>query len=175
MHMLEHAANTITQFNRKAGEWFSLLMLPMLLVAVYEVAMRYLFNAPTTWGFEMTIFIYGAHFILGYSYTDAFDGHVRVDVFSNRLRPRNKAILEIVTLLVIFFPFMSLMTIFAGKFAFISASTLEVASTSWAPPVWPVKIIMMLGFLLLWLQGLGHLLRNLHVALSPAVDSTVTR
>ncbi|MFZ1985164.1 MAG: TRAP transporter small permease subunit [Desulfatitalea sp.] len=168
--MLEATANAITQFNRKTGEWFSLLMLPLLFVAVYEVFMRYLFNAPTSWGFEMTIFIYGVHFILGYTFTDAYDGHVRVDIFSARLQPRNKAILEIVTLLVIFFPFMTLMTVFAGKFAFISTVTSELASTSWAPPIWPVKIMMFLGFLLLWVQGLGHLLRNLHIALSPTAD-----
>ncbi len=165
--MLATTANAITRFNQKAGEWFSLLMLPMLFVAVYEVFMRYLFNAPTSWGFELTIFIYGAHFILGYSFTDAHDGHVRVDVFSSRLRPRPRAILEIITLLVIFFPFMTLMTIFAAKFAYLSTEMKELASSSWAPPIWPVKIIMALGFLLLWLQGLGHLLHHLHTAIHP--------
>ncbi|MFO7714291.1 TRAP transporter small permease subunit [Desulfosarcina sp.] len=164
--MLEKTAHTITQFNRKAGDWSSLLMLPMLFVAVYEVFMRYAFNAPTSWGFELTIFIYGVHFILGYSYTDAHSGHVRVDIFSSRLVPRKKAILEIVTLLVFFFPFMTLMTVFAGKFALLSTSMRELASTSWAPPIWPVKILMVLGFFLLWLQGLGSLLHNLHVALN---------
>lgn len=168
--MLEKTANAITQFNRKIGEWFSLLMLPMLFVAVYEVFMRYVFNAPTTWGFELTIFIYGVHFILGYSFTDAYDGHVRVDVFSSRLRPRNKAVLEIVTLLLIFFPFMTLMTIFAGKFALLSMSMKELASTSWAPPIWPIKILMVVGFLLLWLQGLANLLRNIHIALKATAD-----
>lgn len=168
--MLQTTANSITQFNRKAGEWFSLLMLPMLFVAVYEVFMRYVFNAPTIWGFELTIIIYGIHFILGYSYTDAYDGHVRVDVFSNRLRPRNKAILEIITLLVIFFPFMTLMTIFAAKFALLSTSMRELASTSWAPPIWPVKLLMFVGFVLLWLQGLSNLLRNLHTALNKTAD-----
>lgn len=168
--MLETTANVITQFNRKVGDWCSLLMLPMLFVAVYEVFMRYAFNAPTSWGFELTIFIYGVHFIIGYSYTDAHDGHVRVDIFSSRLQPRSKAILDIITLLVIFFPFMTLMTAFAGKFAFLSASTKELASSSWAPPIWPVKILMVLGFSLLWLQGLGHLLHNLHVALKAKAD-----
>jgi TRAP-type mannitol/chloroaromatic compound transport system permease small subunit len=168
--MLHATANAITQFNRKIGEWFSLLMLPMLFVAVYEVFMRYAFNAPTVWGFEMTIFIYGVHFILGYSFTDANDGHVRVDVFSSRLKPRKKAILEILTLLLIFFPFMTLMTVFAGKFAFLSASMKELASTSWAPPIWPIKLLMLLGFALLWLQGLGHLLRNLAIALGKTAD-----
>lgn len=162
--MLEQLANTITAFNRKVGEYTALLMLPMLFVAVYEVFARYLFNAPTIWGFELTIFIYGVHFILGYAYTDCFDGHVRVDVFTQRMQPRAKAMLEIIALLVIFFPFMTLMTIYAGKFAFIAASTSELASTSWAPPIWPVKILMAAGFLLLWLQGLGHLLKNLHLA-----------
>ena len=168
--MLERTAGVITQFNRKAGEWSSLLILPMLFVAVYEVFMRYVFNAPTIWGFELTIFIYGVHFILGYSFTDAHEGHVRVDIFSARLKPKKRAILEIFTLLVIFFPFMMLMTVFAAKFAFLSTSMGELASTSWAPPIWPIKILMVIGFLLLWLQGAGHLLSNLHIALNPKAE-----
>ena len=52
--MLAKLSKAIDTFNIKQGEFSSLLALPLLLVVVYEVVMRYAFNAPTTWGFEAT-------------------------------------------------------------------------------------------------------------------------
>jgi len=168
--MLENVSKGITALNRKAGEISSLLMIPLLAVVVYEVFMRYVFNSPTIWGFELTIFLYGLHFILGYSYTDCLNGHVRIDVLTMHLSARNKAILEIVTLLVLFFPFLTLMTIYSGKFALISTRQLELNSTSWAPHIWPIKILMALGFFLLWLQGAAFLINNINIALGRKAD-----
>jgi TRAP-type mannitol/chloroaromatic compound transport system permease small subunit len=62
-----------------------LLALPLLVVVVYEVVMRYAFNAPTTWGFEATTFLYGVHYMLGLAYCDVYGGHVRVDIFTSRM------------------------------------------------------------------------------------------
>ncbi len=57
--MLEPVANTLKTISRKEGELTSFLIYPLLIIVVYEVFMRYVFNAPTTWGFEATTFLYG--------------------------------------------------------------------------------------------------------------------
>jgi len=74
--MLEKISSAIDSFNRKEGEWCALLIIPLTLVVIYEVIMRYVFDAPTIWGFEATTFIYGVHFMLGLAYTDVTDGNV---------------------------------------------------------------------------------------------------
>ena len=51
---------------------------------LYEVIMRYVFDAPTIWGFKATTFLYRVHFMLGLAYTDVTDGHVEVDIFTAR-------------------------------------------------------------------------------------------
>lgn len=168
--MLENAAKKITAFNLKAGEISSYLMVPLLGVVVYEVFMRYVFNAPTIWGFEATIFLYGLHFILGYSYTDCQNGHVRIDVMTMHFKPKYKALMEIITLLILFFPFMTLMTYFSGKFAWMATQQVERNSTSWAPHIWPIKILMTWGFFILWLQGVSHLLNNINTFLGKKAE-----
>ena len=65
--MLTKISKAIDTINTKQGDVTSLLILPLAIVVFYEVIMRYVFNAPTIWGFEATIFLYGLHFMFGYS------------------------------------------------------------------------------------------------------------
>jgi TRAP-type mannitol/chloroaromatic compound transport system permease small subunit len=128
---------------------------------LFEVIMRYVFNAPTIWGFEATTFLYGIHFMLGLSFMERYGGHVRVDVLTSRLSEKTQAIMGIITYAVIFLPVYFLMTLGAIRFAYVSTASGELNSTSWAPPIWPIKIIMALSFLFLLLQGIATLLKHI--------------
>ena len=157
--MLEKISSAIDAFNRKEGEWSALLIIPLTIVVIYEVIMRYVFNAPTVWGFEATTFIYGVHFMLGLAYTAVHDGHVKVDIFTSRAKPHTQAILVILTNLVIFLPVFTCMTIWAWKYAITSTLQHELNSTSWAPPIWPFKLIMAIAFSFLLIQGISTVLK----------------
>lgn len=139
----------------------SFLVYPLVIIVVYEVIMRYAFNAPTIWGFEATTFAYGLHFMLGLSYTENQAGHVKVDILTSRMSEKTQAIFGIVTYFLIFLPVYSLMTIGAFKYAYTSTVTGELNSTSWAPAIWPYKILMAVSFLFLVLQGLSTLFKNI--------------
>jgi len=80
--MLGKIAKAFDTLSEKQGDISALLAIPLLLVVVYEVIMRYAFDSPTTWGFELTTFIYGVHYMLGLSYSDVLGGHVKVDIFT---------------------------------------------------------------------------------------------
>jgi TRAP-type mannitol/chloroaromatic compound transport system permease small subunit len=160
--MLVKISSMIDTFSRKEGEWSALLILPLTFIVIYEVIMRYVFDAPTIWGFEATTFLYGVHFMLGLAYTDVTDGHVKVDIFTARAKPRTQAALVILANLVIFLPVFSCMTIWAWKYAITSTVQQELNSTSWAPPVWPIKLIMAVAFSFLLLQGISTVLKAIH-------------
>ncbi|MCP3923149.1 MAG: TRAP transporter small permease subunit [Desulfobacterales bacterium] len=159
-------SNLIDNLNRKQGEISSLLIVPLLLVVIYEVIMRYCFNAPTIWGFEVTTFLYGLHYMLGFSYTDVHDGHVKVDIFSSRLSKKKQAVLSIICTLVIFLPTFTLLAIAAVQFAYTSIEGLELNSTSWAPPIYPFKSIMALALIFLVLQGVSNLIKDFKILLN---------
>lgn len=155
MLKIERSINTL---NEKVGVLTSYLALPLILVVVYEVFMRYAFNAPTSWGFEATTFIYGVHFVLGFGFTLLHDGHVAIDVFEAKLPAKPRSILRILTNLIIFVPTVGLLSIWSVIYAIDSWQNLEQASTSWAPPLYPFKTIMAVGFTLMFLQGLAKLI-----------------
>lgn len=158
--MFNLIANGIDKFNTKMGELTSLLVLPLLLVVVYEVVMRYAFNAPTIWGFEMTTFLYGMHYMFGLAYTDVQKGHVKVDIFVTRLSKKAQAIINSITTVVLFMPVFICLTIWTSSFAYTSFVESERYSTSWAPIIWPFKIVMALTFFFVLLQGLSNLIRE---------------
>ena len=159
--MLDTIAKRLEAVTRKEGDLAALLVYPLLFIVVYEVFMRYVFNSPTTWGFEATTFLYGIHFMFGVAYTDVHKGHVRVDVFTAMASPRTQTILAIVTNVIFFMPVITCMVIWSIKFALVSMAGLEVNSTSWAPPIWPFKIIMAMTFIFLLLQGVSNLLKHI--------------
>lgn len=161
-------ARAIDALNENTGYYSSFLVLPLLAVISYEVVMRYGFNAPTTWGFEATTFLYGAHFVLGLGYTHKHNGHVAIDVFEARLASRTRTLLRIVVNLLIFIPTMGLISIWSVIYASTAWMQWEVASSSWAPPLYPFKTLMAIGFVLLFLQGIAKLIQDFHSLNQPA-------
>ena len=161
--MFSKISKGIDRFSTKQGEFTSMLIIPLLGVVIYEVIMRYGFNAPTTWGFEVTAFLYGMHYMFGISYTDVLNGHVRVDIFTSLAPKKVRALIGALTTLLLFLPVMVCMTIASGRFAWTSLEGLERNSTSWAPPIYPFKIIMAVCFLFLLLQGISNLIKDLQI------------
>ena len=142
--------------------------MPLLFIVLYEVLMRYAFNAPTTWGFEATAFAYGMHYMLGLSFMENAQGHVRVDILTNLLPKRVQAVVMIAGYLLIFMPVFGLMTWGAAKFAYTATVTNELNSTSWAPRIWPYKIVMAVSFGFLVIQGLATVLKHLRTLTDPS-------
>jgi TRAP-type mannitol/chloroaromatic compound transport system permease small subunit len=157
--MLNAIIKGIDTLVEKQGQLTSFLIVPLALIVLYEVMLRYIFNAPTTWGFEATTFAYGLHYMLGLSFMENSQGHVRVDIIMSRLPKKVQSIVMIITYLVIFMPVYVLMTVGAAKFAYTSTIEHELNSTSWAPPIWPFKIIMAISFFFLVIQGLSTMLK----------------
>ena len=165
--MFSKIADGIETFITKQGEITSMLIFPLLGVVIFEVIMRYGFNAPTTWAFEATAFMYGLHYMFGISYTDVRKGHVQVDIFTSLASKRVRAGISALTTLVFMLPVMILMTWTSITFAWSSIQGLEKNPTSWAPPIYPLKALMALCFFFLALQGFANLIKSLQTLFNP--------
>ena len=158
MFKLDRAIDT---FNEKFGFYASYLVLPLIVVVVFEVFMRYAFNAPTTWAFELTVFLYGVHFCFALAYAHKHNTHVSIDVFEARLSPKSRTILRIITNVVLFLPSIGLLNFYMGAMAISSWRQWEHASSSWAPAIYPFKTLMAIGFFLFLLQGIAKLIQDI--------------
>lgn len=158
---METIIRGINALNEKIGLYSSLLILPLVAVVLYEVVLRYVFGSPTSWGFEMTTFIYGVHFMLALADALRTNTHVSIDIFESRLATKNRAILRIITNVCMFIPAIGFMAYGSIKYAVTSWMIWEHASSSWGPAIYPYKTFMAVGFVLFFLAGIAKLLQDI--------------
>lgn len=158
---METIIRGINALNEKIGLYSSLLILPLVAVVLYEVVLRYVFGSPTSWGFEMTTFIYGIHFMLALADALRTNTHVSIDIFESRLAANKRAILRILTSVCFFIPAMGFMAFGSIKYAITSWAIWEHASSSWGPAIYPYKTFMAIGFVLFFLAGIAKLLQDI--------------
>ena len=142
------------------GKSFAWLILILTLGISYEVMVRYIFRAPTTWAFDFSYINYGALFLMAGAYTLSRNGHVRADVFYRFWQPRTQAKMDLVLYIIFFLPAVLAFMYSGYKYAEMSVRFREVSIFSPAGvPVFPLKaLIPVAGFLLL-VQGLAEIIR----------------
>jgi len=142
------------------GKAFAWLILVLTLGVSYEVLVRYVFAAPTTWAFDFSYINYGAMFLMAGAYTLSRNGHVRADVIYRFLRPRTQATIDLFLYIVFFLPAVGALIFSGWAYAKTSVQFREVSIFSPAGvPVFPLKaLIPLTGFLLL-LQGIAEIIR----------------
>ena len=142
------------------GKCFGWLILVLTLGVSYEVFMRYLLNAPTTWAFDISYITYGAMFLMAGAYTLSRNGHVRADIFYRLWPPKVQASVDLVLYIIFFFPAV-IAFIWAGWiFAKMSVQFKELSIFSPAGiPVFPLKALIPVTGVLLFLQGIADVIR----------------
>lgn len=152
----------VDRVNEFLGKWIALLILPMIGVVVYEIIARRVFSAPTVWAFEMTIYLYGAHFMLGAAYTHLYDRHVRIDIITQQFPEKVRIWLNIITFLLIFLPFVGCLSYAAIVYAAHSWHVWEHSWSAWKPPLYPYKTVMPVAMIMLLIQGISNFIKYIY-------------
>ena len=161
MRTVVRVIDSISEWTGKAARWFGVVLVVQV---AYEVTMRYVFNAPSLWGYELGIMLGASLYVLAFAYTHRHRAHVRVDVFYVHLPPRSRAIIDVLGDLLAFFPLIILLVICSWDWAWYAWSTGErMPITGWYPPAGPLRTMVMLGFGLLALQGVAQFVRDLYL------------
>jgi TRAP-type mannitol/chloroaromatic compound transport system permease small subunit len=157
-------AGFIDKLSDISGKVLSYSLIPLTLVLVFEVTMRYGLNQPTIWAHETSGQIYAVCFFAGGAYALVHKAHVNVDILYSRFSIRFKAILDLCTatfMLSICWVFLW----YGTELTLRSIRVLETSDSPFAPPLYPAKILIMLGMLLLTLQVLSKLIHDFYAAL----------
>ena len=163
---MEKVFRVIDAISEWTGKLASFLMAGLVAAICYDVTLRYVFNSPAAWGFDITYMVYGAYSMLGVAYCEKLKGHVRMDLIYAFLSPRKKAWVDVICYLMLFFPFLIILTYKCGDHTLWSLQSGERSSGSvWRPLLGPFKLAITFGFILFIFQGLVSFLRALRVAL----------
>jgi len=150
----------IDRISAWAGKAFAWCIVGLTAVVCFDVAARYLFNAPTQWGGDVSLMLYGALFMMAGAYTLSRNGHVRGDVLYRFLSARLQAGLDLGLYLLFFVPGIAALAWFGVGFFWESwgfAEKSQISSSS--IPIYPLKLVIPLAGALLLLQGAAEIAR----------------
>lgn len=144
--------------------WVSYLLIPLTLIIFIDVVCRYAFNSPLSWGYEVSLYMYAVTGLLAGAYSFLHNSHVRMDIFYNRLSPKGKAIIDLSTS-VFFFTYIIILLVSTTQFAIFSIVTNQHSNSPFGPPLYPVKIVLVIAVIFMLLQGISKFIHNLHFVL----------
>ena len=171
MSILKTFLKFIDAVNEKVGNLLSYFLFFFFVLLLMEVILRYFFNSPTVWANELAQMLFGAYAILAGGYILRTGGHVNVDILYSRLSRKQRAMLDIVTS-SLFFLFCGMLLVYGGSLAWDSLARFEHSQSAWNPPLYPAKLMIPLAALLLMLQGLAKLIRDILILCN--IDTGVT-
>ena len=140
----------------------AVLVIVLSLLVVYDALNRYLFHGGSVALQEMEWHLFDILFLLGLSYTLQQDKHVRVDIFYASFSPRTKAVIEIISQVLMILPFTALVLYVSWDFVMQSYLQHEISSDPGGlTHRYLIKGMILVGFVLLGLQSLVILWKNI--------------
>jgi TRAP-type mannitol/chloroaromatic compound transport system permease small subunit len=153
----------VDKLNEHVGGIVSWLVVPLMLVVIYEVSARYLFNAPTNWSYDTLWMLYSVHFLLGGAFTLLRKGHIRIDIIYHTLSPRKRLVFDaVIYAFVVLVPSVILTWVSIGYAVDAWTTGEKLSTTNWFFPAAPIRTVMPIAFFLLALQGVAEIVRNIN-------------
>ena len=159
MKFLLQLSRWIDALNDLIGRSVTWLTLIVVTVSATNAIIRKLFHVSSNAWLELQWYLFGAIFLLASGYTFLKNEHVRVDVVSQMFSRRTQIIIEIIGLLFFLLPAFGLVLWLSVPFFYKSFVFLEQSSNTGGLIRWPVKLLLPVGFSLLLLAGLSHLIK----------------
>ena len=163
MNALLALASVIDAFTERVGRAVVWLVLVATLVSAANALARYALGESSNAWLEIQWYLFGAMFLLAAGYTLKHNGHVRIDIFYNRLTPRGQAWVDLVGGLVFLLPMAGLLAWLAWPMFHEAWVTHELSPDAGGLVRWPVKLLLPAGFALLALQGVAEVIKRIGV------------
>jgi TRAP-type mannitol/chloroaromatic compound transport system permease small subunit len=149
-------SSAIDATNRRVGAAVSWLILLMTLVSAFNAISRKLFSVSSNAFLEIQWYLFAAVFLLAAGYTLLDNQHVRVDILNTRFSIRTRLWFELFGTLFFLGPLVVLMLWYGWPYFMVSFTGREVSLQAGGLILWPAKLLIPVGFLLLFLQGVSQ-------------------
>ena len=130
-------------------------------LVIINILLRYIFNINFIFLQELVMYLHAFIFLFGVSICLRDDSHVRIDVVTNKLRKKNKIIIDLIGYIVLVIPFCFFVIYESTTMISQSWSMLEGSSEPGGLPiVYILKSSIYIFSLLLLIQTIGKISRN---------------
>ncbi len=162
MQALEALSRWIDALNTWVGRFVAWATAVVVVVVFVDVVMRYAFNTSFVFTQELEWHLFAFIFLMGAGYTLLHDGHVRVDIFYQRLSPKSQAWINLVGVLFFLIPGCVMIIATSMTFVYNAWSVMEGSPDPGGIPYrFLVKACIPVGFVLVLLQGLSMGIKSL--------------
>jgi len=159
--LLLRLSGLIDALNERVGKLVYWLILAAVLVSTGNAIVRYSFNVSSNAWLEIQWYLFSAVFLFCAGYTLLHNQHVRIDVITGHLSKRVQTWIDILGTLFFLLP-MAIAIMWMSWPVFVDAyQSDEVSANAGGLPVWPGRLMLPVGFLLLVLQGLSELIKRI--------------
>jgi TRAP-type mannitol/chloroaromatic compound transport system permease small subunit len=158
------------RLNYGVGRFAMYLLFVLMAILMWSSLSKVFFN-PSLWTLEMTQFVMVAYYILGGPYAMQMGAHVRMDLFYAKQSVTRQAAWDAFTVFALIFYIAVLIWGAVDSLGYSLGLTwdgfwpeigrLERSATAWRPYLWPIKLVMLIGFVLMLMQAISALIRDI--------------
>ncbi len=164
---MQRVIKILDKFTDLVGYIAATAMVVMLINVFYDVVMRYFFKNGSIGMQELEWHLFSIVFLFGMAYALKENGHVRVDMFYERMKPRYQAMINIIGAIIFVIPFSIL--IIKGGYAF-AFEAYELGELSGDPGGlthrWIIKSAIAASFVFLIIATISFIFKNIAVMMN---------
>lgn len=157
---LSGAIDRLSAWVGKAVSW--LILLAVLVSAGNAISRKAFAIASNSW-LELQWYLFGAAFLLAAAYTLQQNEHIRIDILYNAFSRRKQHWIDLLGHVFFLMPFVILMILYFIPYVSLSYRSGEVSTNAGGLIIWPGKLMLLLGFTLLGLQGISEIIKKIAV------------
>ncbi len=172
MTLLLRLSGVVDAINGLVGRHVSWLILVAVLISAGNAIVRKAFDISSNMWLELQWYLYGTVFMLAAAYTLLKNEHIRIDVVSNRLTKRMRDRIDLFCHVFFLMPFVLLMVWLCVPWFFLSYRSGEISANAGGLVIWPAKMMVLLGFILLVGQGISEIIKRTAVIAGIIDDPT---
>ena len=166
---LSGAIDRLSAWVGKAVSW--LILLAVLVSAGNAISRKAFAIASNSW-LELQWYLFGAAFLLAAAYTLQQNEHIRIDILYNAFSRRKQHWIDLLGHVFFLMPFVILMILYFIPYVSLSYRSGEVSTNAGGLIIWPAKSLLLIGFLLLGVQGVSEIIKKIAIMRGDMEDPT---
>lgn len=163
MQALIALSRAIDWLNGHIGRWVAWLVVAAAVISAGNAVIRKLFDTSSNAWLEAQWLLFGMVFLLAAPWTLSVNEHIRIDVVSTRLPLSVRNAIEIIGHVFFLLPIAAVVVYLSWPFFVTSWLQNEQSLNAGGLPQWPAKLLIPLGFALLFVQGISELIKRIAI------------
>lgn len=163
MQSLLKMSRAIDAFTKWVGKRLAWLILVAVVVATVNAIIRKTFDVSSNSWLELQWLLFSIVFLFCAPWTLLDNEHIRIDIISNMMKKKTRDWIDVVGHGFFLIPLCIVMIITGGPFFMRSVEVNEQSSNAGGLPQWPAKSLIIIGFILLMVQGVSELIKRVAV------------